>query len=357
MSAKNTITVATLAAHLGVSKATVTHVLNGRGTQLRIRPETQQRVLAAAQELGYRPNVSARAIRTGRFGCAALVQSLKALYLPTELLQGIVETLAEYNMHLSVAEVPDEVIDREAYVPKVVRELTADGLLINRILEIPPPFIQRIHTLQTPAVFLNVKQDHDSVHPNDLAGGRLATEHLLGWGHRRIVYVQSAVNEKEHYSEIDRRAGYEQAMREADCTPQFYRLPADPTTLQEMRDDQRIAVARQLLLASDRPTAVVTYELPEAMAIFHAANQLGLRVPADLSIVTFHWGIDVRLCVPFTTVTNAIRHVGREAVHMLVEKIEDSHRSLPTRSVPEILLEGGTCGPPHASGSSYSLQA
>ena len=69
------VTATMVAAHLGVSKATVTHGLAGRGTEQRIRPETQRRVLEAAQALGYRPNVSARAIRTGRFGCAALMPS------------------------------------------------------------------------------------------------------------------------------------------------------------------------------------------------------------------------------------------------------------------------------------------
>ena len=60
-------TIATIAAQMGLSRATVTHVLNGRATEQRIRPETQRRVLEVAQELGYRANASARAIRAGRF--------------------------------------------------------------------------------------------------------------------------------------------------------------------------------------------------------------------------------------------------------------------------------------------------
>ena len=340
------VTAAMVATHLGLSKATVTHVLNGRGTQQRIRLETQQRVLDAAQALGYRPNVSARAIRTGRFGCAALIQSLKALYSPTELLQGISEELAEHDMHLSLAEVPDEVIDDEVYVPKVVRELSADGLLINRILDIPQEFIDRLRALQTPAIFLNVRQEQDAVHPDDHRGGEMATEHLLHLGHTRIAYASAAVNLKEHYSKIDRQMGYEEAMQSAGLPPLIWGLPADPRMLSLVHPDPRVTAAEVLLAQPHRPTAIVAYELDEAMAFLHASYRLGLRIPEDLSLIMFHSEIDLRLCLPITTVTNAMRRVGREAVQMLVQKIDTGGLPLPSRIVPVDLLEGVTCRRP-----------
>ena len=337
------VTAAMVAAHLGLSKATVTHVLNGRGTQQRIRPETQQRVLDAAASLGYRPNVSARAIRTGRFGCAALIQSLKALYSPTELLQGISEALSEHDMHLSLAEVPDEIIDEEIYVPKVVRELSADGLLINRILDIPLEFIARLRALQTPAIFLNVKQEYDAVHPDDRQGGQKATDYLLQLGHTRIAYVSAAVNLNEHYSKIDRRAGYEDAMQKAGLPPLIWGLPADPKILTLVNPDPRVAAAEALLMQPQRPSAIVAYELAEAMAFLHASYRLGLHIPTDLSLIMFHSEIDPRLCLPITTVNNAMRRVGREAVQMLVEKIDTGGQPLVSRTVPVDLLEGVTC--------------
>ena len=339
------ITAATVAAHIGLSKATVTHVLNGRATEQRIRPETQKRVLDAALELGYRPNLSARAIRTGRFGCAALIQSLKALYLPTELLQGISEALAEHDMHLSVAEVPEEVLDNESYVPKIVRELSADGLLINRIQQIPPAFLDRLRALQTPAIFINVKQEYDSAHPDDMSGGKIATDHLIELGHQHIAYVSSEVNLEQHYSEMDRRVGYEQAMATAGYRTTTWCLPADPVGPDFPYPDLRVQMAQELLSRPDRPTAIVTYEIAEAMAFVHASAILGLRIPQDISLVTFHWGIDARLCIPITTVTNAMRLVGREAVHMLIDKLHSGDQLLKTRAVPVTLIPGATSGP------------
>src|SRR5690348_7209553 len=100
-------TIATIAARLGLSRATITHVLNGRGTEQRIRQETQQRVLETARELGYRPNTSARAVRAGRFGSVALIQSQLGEYLPPELLFGLTTATAARDLRLVLTHVPN----------------------------------------------------------------------------------------------------------------------------------------------------------------------------------------------------------------------------------------------------------
>src|SRR5437667_10808058 len=87
-------TIATIAAHMGLSRATVTHVLNGRATEQRIKPDTQERVLKVAHELGDRANAAARAISAGRFGNIALSHSLYGQYLPGQLLRGCTKAVA-----------------------------------------------------------------------------------------------------------------------------------------------------------------------------------------------------------------------------------------------------------------------
>src|SRR5579863_8762878 len=100
-------TIASIAAHMGLSRATVTHVLNGHGTEQRIRPQTQQRVLEVARELGYRPNASARAMRAGRFGSVALIQSQLGEYLPSELLYGLTTAMVARDVRLMLTHVPN----------------------------------------------------------------------------------------------------------------------------------------------------------------------------------------------------------------------------------------------------------
>jgi DNA-binding LacI/PurR family transcriptional regulator len=336
-------TIATLAAHMGVSRATVTHVLNGRAVEMRIRPETQRRVLEVAQELGYRANISARAIRAGRFGNIALVQSLFGQYLPNELLHGLTQAIADKDLHLVLTQVPDAVIDDETYLTHAMNDLSVDGVLINRHVGSTLPYLERIHRLRIPAVFLNVKQEFDCVHPDDVMGGRMAAEFLLGLGHERVVYVDTEEPENRHYSKGDRRLGYEQTMRAAGKPPWVYFLPKDWQVPGQPSMDRRVESARQLLERGDRPTAVIAYELAEAMAVVRAAYVLRLRIPEDLSLVQFHHWVDGRFFTPIHTVSNSMEQVGRQAVEMLLEKIERPDVPLPARIVPVTLLGGATC--------------
>ena len=338
-------TIATIAAQMGLSRATVTHVLNGRATELRIKSETQERVLKVAHELGYRANAAARAIRAGRFGNIALVQSLYGQYLPNELLQGLTKAIAARDIRFVLTQASDTVINDETYLPHTVRELSVDGVIINRHLGFSEPYLAHIQRLGIPAVFLNVKQEFDCVHPDDLTGGRIAAELLLEMGHERIAYLDTDEPENRHYSKQDRRAGYEQAMQNAGKTPQIALLPAAYPVLGHPGSDKRIEAARLLLMQADRPTAILAYEIAEAMAVVHAAHTLGMRIPQDLSLIQFHHRIDLRYFVPIQTVSNAMREVGTVAVEMLLEKIDRPQTPLPTRVVPVQMLEGATCMP------------
>lgn len=339
-------TIATIAAHMGLSRATVTHVLNGRGTEKRVSAQTQRRVLEVAREMGYRANASARAIRAGRFGNIGLIQSLFGQYLPGELLEGLTRAIAAKDMHLVLTEVPDIVIDDESYLPHTMRELSVDGVLINRHLGFSPPLLERIHRYRIPAVFLNAKRDCDCIHPDDLRGGRIATEYLLGLGHEQIAYVDTDDPENSHFSKKDRLAGYEQAMQSAGRAPRVYRIPLGSRHPVQPSIDPRVESARQLLARDDRPTAVVAYELAEAMAVVRAAYAAGLRIPEDLSIIQFHNRIDDRYFLPMHTISNVMEQVGVEAIGMLLEKMKNPEIALPARIVPEVLLEGATCLPP-----------
>jgi DNA-binding LacI/PurR family transcriptional regulator len=338
-------TIATIAAHMGLSRATVTHVLNGRAAEQRIRPETQQRVLKVAHELGYRANAAARAIRASRFGSIALIQSLRGQYLPNELLYGLTKAIAALDMQVVLTQVPDVVIDDEAYLPQTMRELSVDGVLINRHVGFSQSYLDFIHRLGIPAVSLNVKQEFDCVHPDDLMGGRIATEFLLRLGHERIAYVDTEEPENKHYSKHDRRMGYDQAMTSAGKSPQIYWLPKEWQVPGQPGMDQRVEAARLLLVCDDRPTAVLAYELAEAMAVVHAAHLLGLRIPQDLSIIQFHHSMDDRFFIPMQTVSNVMTEVGVQAVEMLLEMIANPSEARPARVIPVEMLEGATCIP------------
>lgn len=170
------------------------------------------------------------------------------------------------------------------YLPHTMRELSVDGALINRHVGFSHPLIERIRHLRIPAIFLNVRQESDCIHPDDQMGGRIATEFLLGLGHERIAYVDTEDSVNRHYSKRDRRAGYEQGMAAAGRIPQVYLLPLQWRSDGQPSIDRRVEAAKSLLARDDRPTAVLAYELAEAMAVVHASHLLGLRVCSHLRV-------------------------------------------------------------------------
>jgi LacI family transcriptional regulator len=217
------VTIAQIARQVGLGTSTVSHVLNGRGAELQIRATTQERVFEAARELGYRPNASARAMRSGRFGSAALIQSAYRLYLPNGLLFGLTEGLSQRNMRLTVAEAVDTHWECTADLPQVMRELSVDGLLINTLLNAPPSLLETVRASRVPAVWINLDQPEDCVFPDDFRGAQVATKHLLKLEHRNIAFIKAGPYEQEltHYSIAARRGGYEKAMKRRDCNHEY----------------------------------------------------------------------------------------------------------------------------------------
>lgn len=339
------VTLKRIAEQCGLSLQTVGAVLGGK--QALFRPETVARVKAAAEELGYRPNSAAKAMRSGRFGCAALVLSddpwRSALFRPQ--LSGIDQALTAAGMHLVHALVPERDLRERGQVPKIIGELMADGLLINYNTGIPEALDQVISRHRLPAIWMNAKRARDCVHPDDEGAGRLATEHLLGLGHRRIAYVDychATEQPDHHYSAGDRQAGYERAMRAAKLTP---RVITTPRTLPSAQIPQ---AACAWLTAADRPTAVVTYCEREAEPILYAAVALlRLEVPRDLSIVAIADDPADHTGVTLATVLLPRYDLGRVAVELLLERIAAPKRALPARCLPVRLAAGtSTAAPP-----------
>lgn len=338
-----------IAVRAGVSRATVSLVLSGRHSAVRISENTRQRVLAAASELQYLPNSSARAMRRGRSGCVALLLSarLHRSFLPHSLLDGIQAALAEHDLHLTLASPPDAKLTDQGYVPKILREWMADGLLINYNIGIPEPLLHLIRQHQIPSVWINVKQPSDCVFPDDVDAGLRATQHLLRLGHRRVAYVDYSFGKGEeaalvHYSTRDREGAYRQAAREAGLPQQVIR------GAQRVPRGEQVAFSRRWLSAPDRPTAVIAYNPEVALAVLHAAAHARLRVPQDLSLVTFHDQLLDDLGVGVTTLLLPEHALGRAAVRALLDKIADPSRSLPPQALTLGFEGGETCAPPPA---------
>ncbi len=330
-----------LAKQLGVSQRTVSNAFLPHAA---ISARTRQRVAAAAQKLGYRPNTSARAIRQGCFNAITLLMSADPYRseLPKFMFYGIqaAARAADVAVHLNI--VPDDELGEENFVPKALREWQSDGLLINYHKSLPEHLQQLIDRHGIPSVFLNLDADHDSVRPDDRGAGRAATEHLLALGHRRIWYVgYSYRRDKFHYSELERQDGYADAMLDAGLKPTCidYYHPELGTRL-------LLDAWRRALIATDRPTAVVCYANDlDLSVVHHAATLAGLIVPRDLSLVTFD-GSPAVGAIGIDTWLVPEAEVGRIGFKMLQQKIRQPKRMLAGRKVPFTHEPGESVAPP-----------
>jgi LacI family transcriptional regulator len=330
----------------GLSAATVSHALTGRG---RLSTATREQVLASARSLGYRPNTAAQAISTGRFGSVALLlgMRLQSSILPQQLVWGIEDALEQRDLYLLVARLDDQRLLSRGYLPKVLRTVHADGMLINYTHWHPPELSEQVARSQVPAVWINTKRAQDCVYPDEFGAGVAITERLVAYGHRRIDYidftqpVSPAEPSDVHFSTIDRYAGYAHAMTLAGLTPR---------RLSGGGEQGAVAWSCQYLRAGSRPTAVIAFNPCSARPVQMAAMACGLEIPRDLSLVVFDEEPNRDFDVSLATIVTPDQMIGRMAVEMLMERLDHTVQGLPSRTAPLSLVDGHSLGPPAVAG-------
>ena len=326
-----------IAAETGISPAAVSYVINGRTDK--VSKAMRDKVLNAAARLGYRPNSSARAVRMGRHGALALIMSPgpHRSFLSQEMMLGITRSLAHNNLRLLVDYISDEQFTSEETLPRLLLERACDGMLLNYHSHIPPMLERLTEQFHLPTVWINTKNEFNSVYPDDFGAARAATEQLVSEGHRRIIYCDSAFNNATstgdiHFSKLARRAGYEAAMEAAGFACEFV---LDNPSQNFSRREIVSAYAEQIRAVFRRrrpapPTAVVAYGSWELELLSRIPFELGLKVE------TLTFGLNASslndhflrgLIVP-------MEEVGERAVAMLLRRIADPELRIPSESVP-----------------------
>lgn len=338
------VTLKQIAEDTRLSIPTVSEILNNK--KRLYNSETRTRVLAAAQRLGYRPNESARSIKSGRFGAIALFQSSDARRsnLPGSLLRSIDEILSRNNMLLTLNSVTEKQVADESYIPQILRILAVDGLVINYIAGFPERLISLVHHHHIPSMWINTKLDDDCVYPDDFSATHLATEHLLNLGHKKIAFVDYVFGHRNtnpiHYSRYDRFDAYCKVMKSAGLSAW------DIRDENEVPMEIRKAFSIGWLSKEERPTAVITYNWETALPLVTAAYSLGLRVPEDLSVITFHDHVTNELGTCIDTMVIPQPEMARLAVTRVLEKIENPLKAFAPQAVALDFQKGWTTAPP-----------
>lgn len=321
-----------ISADTGVSIMTVSRILRGTGRE---SPATCKRVRAAAERLGYRPNGLARAMRRGSFGAVGLLRSTNpsAATITHTFLWAIERELLAHDLQLVMGQVPDQKLTDSEAAPRLLREWSVDGLLVNYTSHIPEKMIEVQSQFHLPAVWLNTRMKHNCVYPDDFRAMQDATTKLLALGHRKIAYLGVPLK-MEHYSVQDRHDGYRKAMEAAGATPRV--------VLWGEHDD-RLPALCAILKKTDRPTALVTYSACEAMVAVVAAARLGLEMPRDLSLIAIRDDLESLGGVDVTTMLIPDVEMAPLAVNMLRRRIASPEIDEPASGVKFSEHEGTTC--------------
>lgn len=333
------VTLGQIAQEAGVDIPTASRVLNGKAETCRISDSRVQAVTAAARRLHYQPNGIARAMRRGSSGAVGLLRSTEssAATMTHAVLWSIEQALLARDVHLVMGQIPDARLVGKGQLPRILREWSVDGLLINYTSHAPQAMIDLLSRPMVPAIWINAKLSANAVHPDDFGATRVATERLLACGHRRIAYLGPPPIADKHYSMLDRRDGYLAAMRAASRASVI--LTSEPD------NDYGASAVAKVLVGAGRPTAFVTYGPAETLSVIISALMRGLVFPLDLSLIGIQedqapiGGIHVTLRgIPGFT-------MGTEAVNALFRRLANPSKPEPTRALPFCDFEGSTCGP------------
>ena len=339
-------TVADVARKVGKSQQLVSAVLNGGRSKSAASKKTRDLIEKAAEKLGYRPNSAARAVSTGRFNAVGLLLSTSTWKsnITGTMLNGINRSLAADDMHLMVSGFPDETLTDDTRLPKVLRHMLVDGLIVKYDCQMPPRMVELIRDCGLPIVWMNSKHEFDCVHPADFDAAERATQHLLALGHTRIAFADFSPRPVwDHYSNSDRLAGYSRAMKSAGYAP--CRLN---DTQASVPLNDRIACATGFLSQkSNAPNAVVAAGTGDALPVIYAAALLGLRVPEDISVIVFEGQPVNSMGLKVSTMLIPEEQMGFASAEMLRKRIAISRTArISPVEVPFGFEPGETCAPP-----------
>ncbi|GLW14144.1 LacI family transcriptional regulator [Streptomyces sp. NBRC 13847] len=337
-------TIRGVAARAGVSKSLVSLVLQGSP---RVSDAKRQAVLAAIDELGYRPNAAARSLvarRTRTVG--VLLNDMRNPWF-VEVLDGLNSLLQAHDLRMLMA---DGRLDRRAGhdFARTFQELRVDGLVVVGTLPDTTGLAEAAERL--PTVIAGNHEPRlphtDLVANDDEHGARLATEHLIGLGHRRIAHIagQGPVGER-------RRRGFETAMRSHDLAAHAVVESGDGTEEGGYRAAVRLLGPPRTTRRTpiERPTAVFAFNDISCVGALSAAQELGLDVPADLSLVGYDNTYLARIRhLWLNSVNNASHEVGRRAARCLLDRMARPDAPAGHQLVAPALEIRGSTAPPGA---------
>ena len=333
---RRSVTMSDVAAHAGVSIKTVSNVINNWPY---VTEETRQKVVAAIEAVGYRPNHTARSLVTGKTkAVGVLVPDVSNPFFGTAI-RACEEALVEDGYSLFLCNTNEDA-ERERYYLEQLLSRGVDGLILWGA-RLSCDELEGIVGADTALITVELgeeprRSNHTCINVDNKGGACMATEHLLREGHRRIGHLAGPL---DRITSRQRKQGYEQALVTAGLEP----LPE--MTVAGHPSVQGGFRAAERLMRTQKPDAIFCYNDLMALGALLAARYLGLRIPHDLALVGFD-DIDVSSIVepPLTTVRIPQAKLGRLTGKVVLERLRGSEGSERVILCPVELRVRGSSG-------------
>lgn len=312
------VTLQHIARHCDVSVQTVSSILNNKGHLY--REQTRQKVLDAAQRLGYRPNILARGLRGGRTQTLGLVvPGLNSSAISNAKLQSIEHAAQAHGYRLLIGSYESDARRVEEHVRDFLG-LSVDGMIYWAAADRDEQIIDRVREAQTPMVIIEPAEavDIPSVNVDRALGGFQQVEHLHALGRRRVACMFTTY---ANYRTKDKLRGIRAAARQ-------FNVELDPdltvirNTIEGSPPETGVQMVRELLVAGKRFDALLTLSDGVALGAVTELQRQGLRVPHDVAVVGFDDDLFANYCsVPLTTIHQP-RNIGDDVLDLLLAQVD-----------------------------------
>jgi LacI family transcriptional regulator len=312
-----------------VSAKTVSRVIND---EPRVRAATRNRILAAIEQLNYRPNLNARGLASNRSFLIGLFCDRPGDYL-SEFQAGAVERCRESNMHLMVEPWDVESPTVEKQLDTLLGQLRMEGVILLPPLSDHPLVLSKLQEAAIPIVRIAPKQKLSttpSIGIDDYAAAREVTAHLLKLGHRRIGFI---LGRPQHGATEQRYLGFIDELR-------AHEVPVDFDLIQtgNFLFADGLVCAERMLRSASPPTAIFASNDDMAAAVVSMARKFGIDLPGQLSVAGFDDAPVATMIWPeLTTVRQPVAAMARIAADLII-RLEPRRNGWPER-IPRHLLD------------------
>lgn len=332
-----TVTIHDVAKKAGVGIGTVSSVLNNSRP---VNEATRQKVLEAIEALDFVPNPSGRRLSMGKTHNISVVIPFFTIASQVERLRGVMSVIAGSDYDISLFTI-ETITQRNQILQTVPRRGRTDGLLIFSITPTEAD-LHRIRQQNIPIVLVEASHpDLSHIFIDDVAAARVAVEHLVALGHRKIAYISDYLDDPfgSNFSR-NRYKGYCQALDQAGIVvqPEYHRQGWFG------REEGR-QMTTELLDLDDPPTAIFAFSDEMALGVLDAARDLGVNIPGDLSVVGYD-DIELANFAQLTTIRQHLFESGVQGVEFLLKTIDEPDAPVCHLQLPTELIVRSTTTPP-----------